>query len=307
MTEYVFIVGSPRSGTTILGTVLNEHPALDHWYEPVFVVDRHFQHYGNDYRTIDDATPKIINDIQSAYTYYQQKRNSQIIVDKNPLNSFKVAFLHKIFPNAKFLHILRDGRDVTRSLHIEWQQRIQVLESNNPFRFLNSLKRYIDRQPLLRHKLEATLFEIGDPRNLFRGKQYISYRTRRWRGYKGYGPQFKGWEDVIETASTIQFNAMQWKACVSAIMEDCHNIPTANFYEIRYEEFITNPVTTLESVFAFMEIDPLDNLEYLLPPINASNHNKWSSMSDEEKQSIGDILNPLLMQLGYATDDSWYK
>jgi hypothetical protein len=41
--SFVFIVGSPRSGTTIFGELLDKHPQLSQWYEPYFVWDRFFR------------------------------------------------------------------------------------------------------------------------------------------------------------------------------------------------------------------------------------------------------------------------
>jgi hypothetical protein len=45
-----------------------------------------------------------------------------------------------------------------------------------------------------------------------------------------------------------------------------------------------------------------------LPPLSAGNFGKWQvAFSSEEKARLGPILQPLLSQLGYAADDSWYN
>ena len=55
---FVFIVGSPRSGTTILGELLDRHQHISQWYEPYFVWDHFFRTAPDDERTEAEATPE---------------------------------------------------------------------------------------------------------------------------------------------------------------------------------------------------------------------------------------------------------
>ena len=56
-------------------------------------------------KEILDETKKIKNNI----------KNKRLVV-KHPRNSLRIPFIKKLFPDAKFLHIVRDGRDTTCSL-----------------------------------------------------------------------------------------------------------------------------------------------------------------------------------------------
>lgn len=38
------------------------------------------------------------------------------LCNKEPMNTFQMAYLHQIFPNAQFVYVIRDGRDVAYSL-----------------------------------------------------------------------------------------------------------------------------------------------------------------------------------------------
>lgn len=55
-----------------------------------------------------------------------QAQGGNLVVEKNPRNSLRVSYVKKIFPEAKFIHIVRDGRDVACSLvpgcgGVEWR------------------------------------------------------------------------------------------------------------------------------------------------------------------------------------------
>ncbi|MEP4135883.1 MAG: sulfotransferase, partial [Cyclobacteriaceae bacterium] len=45
----------------------------------------------------------------------QMKPNADLIGDKNPYLTFHLPYLRNIFPKAKFIHLIRDGRDVSSS------------------------------------------------------------------------------------------------------------------------------------------------------------------------------------------------
>lgn len=305
----VFIVGSPRSGTTMLGDILDLHPKIGRWYEPIFVLDRYFHNAPNDSRTAADATKQVKEYIVSAFDHYQARRECEIVVDKSPGNSLKVPFLLKIFPEAKFIHVLRDGRDTTLSIHREWRTREKILERGTNFlQGMRVIKNFLDRQQFFEHKLAALNFEVGSLSNIFKGRSHMLYRLRRWNGRIGWGPQFEGWEAVIDKVSTLEFNALQWVKCVEAIIAAGQNLEEGRFLEIRYEEFLKQPQETLERIFDFLEVPFPEDFMSCLPALKASNYGKWKvAFSGEEKALIGPILNPLLIQLGYADSGSWYK
>ena len=52
-------------------------------------------------------------------------------MDKSPRNSLKIPFVRKIFPEAKFIHIVRDGRDTSLSINKEWVNLTQIFEGTN--------------------------------------------------------------------------------------------------------------------------------------------------------------------------------
>lgn len=299
--EVIFIVGSPRSGTTLLGDILDCYPQIGRWYEPYFVLDRYFQYAPNDCRTVADATDEVKAYVSNAFETFRRKRNCQIVVDKTPRNSLRIPFLRQIFPQAKFIHMLRDGRDTTLSIHREWRKRENILESRKNFlQGIQVLKEFLDEHPFWEHKIAAFLFEIGNPTNILKGRSHLFYRLRRWNGRVGWGPQFEGWQSVIDQVSTLEFNAMQWAKCVEAVIEATPCLSPDNFLEVKYESLLAQPEEVLRQIVDFFGITASGDVDTHLAKLKRTNTGKWqTAFSTEEQQRIAPIINPLLEQFGY--------
>jgi hypothetical protein len=305
--ETAFILGSPRSGTTLLGDILDLHPQIGRWYEPYFVMDRYFSNAPSDNREAEDATDEVKQQVTRAFSAYRRRARCNTVVDKTPRNCFKIPFLLQVFPRAKFIHVLRDGRDVTLSIYREWKRRQDIIEGRaSTLQAVRVLKGFLDRQTFLDHKLAALAFEIGSVSNLFKGRLHMTYRFRRWNGRTGWGPQFEGWQDVIDEVSTLEFSAMQWRESVAAVLRETPKLDRDQMIETRYEDLLDQPKETLEQLFSFLELPfPIDFMTQL-PKLKASNYGKWrDALSDEEKALIGPILDPLLTKLDYASG-AWY-
>lgn len=304
----LFVVGPPRSGTTILGEVLDHHPRLTHWYEPYFVWDRRFRNAPDDVRTAKDARPEVIAEVQSAFAGFRRAMKADFVVDKSPRNSLRLPFIHAAFPHAKFLFILRDARETVLSINREWRIRQDTVTNPDAQKRLGgglSMLRYmLGRQPLWRHRLRFLKFEMGPMSQWTRGQ--ILSRTR-WHGNVGWGPQFTGWDRLFGKVDTLEFNAWQWLHCVQGIESYLPNIPSAQQHTIRYEEFTANPDKILGQMLSFLDMEfPPDFMERI-PRIRAGNTSKWRErFSAEDLALIGPIVSRHLIKLGYEHDDQWH-
>ena len=300
---FIFIVGSPRSGTTILGEILDKHPEITQWYEPYFIWDRHFRDAEDDVRGTQDATPVVQDQIVASFLRYQEKTGSNIIVDKSPRNSLKIPFIRKIFPGSKFIHIIRDGRDVTLSIHKEWLKRKKIVsDRSDQFHYrkaLSVVRAWLKRQPFFYDKLNAFWFETHG--HLLNKSKHLN--QIRWDGATGWGPRFEEWRQVYSDNSLIQFNAYQWLKCVDSIKRHWNAIPSQNKMEIRYEDLIQQGTDRINKILEFIAVRP--NSEFLdsLPVLKKNNFNKWKKeFSPRQLSEITHILSPMLISLGYERD-----
>lgn len=306
--SYVFIIGSPRSGTTVLGELLDKHPYVSQWYEPYFVWDYFFRTAPHDERTAADATLEVQKQIFKNFSSYKKRRKSLILVDKSPRNSLKIPFILNIFPQAKFIHILRDGRDVTLSIHKEWMRRRNIVQNplkENHFNYGEAFRvigNFLKRQPLVIDKLRALWFETHG--HFFNKKKHLN--QLRWKGEIGWGPRFKDWESVYLQSSLLQFNAYQWVQCTKSIKKNWELIPKKNKLSIRYEDLITNPQKIIGEILSFLKVAEMKEFFDSLPPLKANNYNKWKvEFTGEELKEIHPILTPQLIEFGYAESKEW--
>jgi len=301
----VFIIGSGRSGSTILGKILDLHPQICTWFHAFFLMDRYFRNAANDCRTKTDATEAVIESTRNAFEYYRAKRGGQIIVSHFPINSFKIPFLNEIFPDAKFIHLLRDGRDTTLSIHKEWLFTQRIVQEKRFHDIIDKVAELLNDQPLLAHKIGAFNFEVGQA---LLGRGFL--HRIRWNGRVGWGPRFEGWEDVVDQITTLEFNALQWRKSVETVLREklCLSLGEERFLEIRYEKFLSQPGESLTEIFKFLQLPFPDDFISRLPAIKTLNFGKWKTeFTDDEKKQIGPILNPLLLELNYSSDNCWYE
>jgi hypothetical protein len=130
----VFIVGCGRSGTTILGTALSKHPRIAYLNEPRNLwfaaypqtdIWTHRAHARNGRLVLssEDADKVRSNRLRRLFRLAALFARRPIVVEKLPVNSFRLEFLHAIFPDAKFVCIYRNGLEVARSIAADAQPK----------------------------------------------------------------------------------------------------------------------------------------------------------------------------------------
>jgi len=123
----VFIVGMPRSGTTLLEQMLDRHPDISGRGELNFL--DHFALQRLDSGLISGPRRKEMADILWTQMRLDGPENGRYI-DKNPLNFRHLDVLFDILPTARVLHVIRDGRDSCLSSYFQLFQHEDTAFSN---------------------------------------------------------------------------------------------------------------------------------------------------------------------------------
>jgi len=113
-----FLVGCAGSGTSILARVLEAHPGVTSVEEPGGPWSSlPSGPGGSDRLTAEHATAELKESLRRWAA--EQQGGSALLLAHDPRNSLRVPFLRAVFPEAKFVHVVRDGRDVARALMVE--------------------------------------------------------------------------------------------------------------------------------------------------------------------------------------------
>ena len=123
----IFVVGFPRSGTTMLEQMLDAHPALQSMDERAFLsnlVD-HLSHFGIEYpKDLGKLTAEQCEELRRVYWDLTAKvaprEQGQRLVDKNPLHMLRLPLINRLFPNAPIILALRHPCDVILSNYMQY-------------------------------------------------------------------------------------------------------------------------------------------------------------------------------------------
>lgn len=145
--EAIFVGGCGRSGTTLIREMLNRHPRIACGPETSIVCDlinpeRLSVEWDWPRREIDAMlaeSPSMIRFAERFFRTLAEREGKARWADKTPRNVRALPRILAAFPNAKFIHIVRDGRDVACSLrhHPKFTVRngkVVPQEVNNPMR-----------------------------------------------------------------------------------------------------------------------------------------------------------------------------
>jgi len=127
----VFLVGHPRSGTTLTEQVLSAHPEIMVTDEkPLLrlVTSRLSELAGGTGRVpeyLDNLSPQQLSELRADYWKAADRMlgtgaRSHILVDKYPLNVIDLGVIQRIFPTSPIIMALRDPRDVCLSCFMQY-------------------------------------------------------------------------------------------------------------------------------------------------------------------------------------------
>ncbi|MBO6781785.1 MAG: sulfotransferase [Alphaproteobacteria bacterium] len=121
----VFLVGFPRSGTTLLDQMLDSHPGIQVAEEkPMMEELKRRATENSGYPAELAGMPEVeLSCLQELYWQraetYLPRESGRLFVDKLPLNLEKVVLIHRVFPDARFILALRHPADCVLSCFMQ--------------------------------------------------------------------------------------------------------------------------------------------------------------------------------------------
>ena len=254
----IVVYGAPRSGTTYLEQILNAHPDVFISHETrVFAWLHHALDLTHDDRLVANQREGFVEYLRSVFPqmirdfYRGLAPDARYWGDKNPhyadpFNDGCLESVADLFPGSRFIHIIRDGRDVVSSL---------------------TRKRDAD-------------------------KPWVTFEQAHFT-----------WSRHVERGSTFG-----------------RTLPSERYFELRYEDLVTNDASLASEIFDFLGIEPHPDVDAfcagqqgqrtpfkgptrdLEKGITASD---WDTIFSAEEQARSlQLIGSHLVRFGYATEDS---
>lgn len=275
----IILVGTQRSSTTWFGRMFSAHPDLAYWVEP-----RHVWTWGNSYLpddrlTEEHARPRVQRHIRAVFDRFVRRRGKSRLCEKTPSNCLRLPFIHAVYPDAKIVLIVRDGRSVIRST-------AEVMGKGVP------------TGRILQRALQTPPWEW--PAYVPRAGRTLQRKiTRKPLDY--WGPRPPGWSEWRGKDSTNVMLARQWASTIHIAVEDANRLGPDVVHMIRYENMMRSPRETMQGVIDYVELPGSEHIvEEVVNSVDPSRQRKWRNVLTEETlEEIRPHMEPTLDWLGY--------
>jgi hypothetical protein len=283
----VIILGPARSGTKLLRGLV---AATGQYAEVPFDVN-YIWRYGNENCPHDvlpvasatDHTRAFIRARLERCAARNNKRHTndpQPFVEKTVSNILRVPFVKRVFPEAKYIAIVRDGRDVVESAERCW------------------------REPPQTGYLLAKLRSFPWLQCVSYGRKYAVRLLRRRLGldrhFSSWGPRYPGIDDDVARLTLLEVCARQWAASMEHYERARHLLRPDQLIEIRYEDLIATPQLQVHRLCGFLGIsDRRSVVEAAKRTIRADRVGSACRLSSKDSQRVLEIIRPTLLRWGY--------
>jgi enamine deaminase RidA (YjgF/YER057c/UK114 family) len=279
----IFIIGAGRSGTKLLrGLIDASDEVVTVPYDIGYVwryKNESVPHDELEIKHINLSIKKYIRKTIPKLVKKEISENSRFLLEKSVPNSLRVSFMRAAFPEAKFIHLIRDGRAVVESAIRLWQLPPEK-------GYLKDKLRYF---PLSNYRYAFWYVE-----NLIRGRLLSS------RGQKIWGPRYLGMEEDSLSKPLEYVCAKQWGKCVENALDQLSGLDDSQLFTLSYERLVKDK-TVLKDISNFIGIKDFSAISQAYDStISSVNLEKWKERITEDQLNI--ILNEIestLTKVGY--------
>lgn len=283
----IFVVGAPRSGTTLTARILGKHPRIfmpgeTHFFDDIFLRQNELGHLDD-----TDARAKVIDRLATLYERYNEPKDQQRINNLFASMGMREAL---IAPYKNYCEVM------TRFMEIQMRHEQKARWGNNAPRDIFNVGDIVRCYPDAK-----ILICVRDVRDFL-----VSYKTK-WKITS---------EDHINRLKALYHpvvTSLLWKSSMRQIPLIKKKVSAHNLMIMRYEDLVKDPETIVRRICVFVDEQFESNM------LNVDTHNSsvqtgargifsssigtWRSNLTAEETCIAQLLNGKDLQLfGYDTE-----
>ena len=267
----VFVLGAPRSGTTLLYRVLRVHRELAHWRpseaHEVWELDYHPALRGWESNVLTEADLNEEAARRIHRSFYLVAGDGRRFVDKTPRNTLRVPFMEALFPDARYVFLRRDGRENVNSLINAW------------------------RSPRYR------VYRLPEPHS-------IPGADPSWWKFVLY----PGWRE--DTSGPLEVVcAKQWALSNRYALESAGAAPPERWIDVGYEDLVDDPAAVVANILERLELPPDAGVRRAAEGVRSTPVNvvtppergKWKRENPQEIARIEPLIESEMKRMGYLS------
>ena len=238
MNKIIFIIGAPRSGTKLLRDCFKN---ILH----IKIIPYDIGFFWEKYLKLTNK-----NYIKKIFYSFYIKKNYKYIIEKSISNPKYIKELKKVFPDAKFILIIRNGNYVIQSNFKQWQIKPSLVYLLNKLPYMKLIN--------VRYAFDYILC------NFFFTKQKI------------YGYKYSGIENDIKNFNLETICCLQWINSVNDSFKHLNEIKNKDKTIVSYEELTLNPHKAFQRINNILKLNKneLNQIKKNISNTNRGNLNK---------------------------------
>lgn len=282
--ETLVIIGAGRSGTNMLRDLLCGMPGVGSW--PCDEINYIWRH-GNRHAATDEfpasaATETVRRYIRGSFDAMRRRLGAELLVEKTCANSLRVPFVDAVLPEARYVFIVRDGRDVVASAAKRWTAPLDL-------GYIAAKARFVPASDIP-----------------YYASRYLANRVARVlrpdRRLASWGPRFEGMQQIGQEHGLAALCAAQWSRCATLADDALAKVRGDRILRVRYEDFVLRPREEAQRLAAFAGVAAAEDvIARVASEVSTSSVGRWRLDMDAAVLSRSmPFMGPALERFGYG-------
>lgn len=297
----IFVVGAACSGTTLLASTIRRNIDVTYTGEVNELWKRYVAFTKYDLIPEGRANDRVIGKVRDAFARLVEDTGGTRLLEKTPANTLRLPFVMRVFPDARVVHIIRDGRDVAVAVRRRFlgdHRKVTRLDDERlPFR--ERVRKALRQSRRKAYLGGSSLRLITNAPRYWTG----ALSMLGWKRQVMWGPRFPGFEAYYRKCSALEFAAVQWRECVSNAVNCLAALPAVNgnVCEVRYEELLADADGVMRKVLQFISAEERPIAEQIDHGVIGGGRTWRDVLTVDELQAVAAHIEHTLASLGYES------